>query len=585
MFETSQHIQGRRLTADNESNSLRALLFKDQFKADVICPHLFMARPNRDTEPKHTTSKLNNDKITTDGCDSPNHSSSCQPSSIKSEPTETRQLNVESECTSTRSSYKMKRKSFGSESEKRRGERFQREREMSTAMWKTSRDRYKADEGGDYNSDQSEKDEAEDNNSLSGSSAHVCDFSCPLIAQGECPNASNSKGKKGRKGRQRSSFGSSNQLSSLLASDHRDFLMGSMATPCLDPLISTSITDLTGVIEADYGHQWRYNVRRRALGLARRRPALIPTSEDLLPHCKFSCQAQQESGPTPCHHRRVKQGRILQDQQLNFHGHHHEENESVKCYSDPTTTENPLTSQTTCHRQYDILSLEDTDTGHQLYATRQKNQKLATTTSCAITAEDTRKPSGLISHVSPKTGGVKGKCSDSLSLTSSDDSDVDTKPAEKSPTVRSHRLGSFLSAGSKSSDLPSNERHDQLVEIGQCMVKVTRCFQHLRFPSTLEPHSKIYVSWLFLVTLAFMYNAVVIPLRGVFPYQTSDNLRYWMTADYFCDLVYLLDILVFKSRLRFINNGIDECARTETRKKYMEKWRFKCSGQPLAEIA
>ena len=69
---------------------------------------------------------------------------------------------------------------------------------------------------------------------------------------------------------------------------------------------------------------------------------------------------------------------------------------------------------------------------------------------------------------------------------------------------------------------------------------------------------KIYVSWLFLVTLAFMYNAVVIPLRGVFPYQTPDNLRYWLAADYVCDFVYLLDIVVFKSRLRFINNGIDE---------------------------
>ena len=69
---------------------------------------------------------------------------------------------------------------------------------------------------------------------------------------------------------------------------------------------------------------------------------------------------------------------------------------------------------------------------------------------------------------------------------------------------------------------------------------------------------KIYISWLFLVTLAFMYNAIVIPLRGVFPYQTVHNLNYWLIGDYLCDGVYLIDILLFKCRLRFANNGIVE---------------------------
>ncbi|GFS00676.1 cyclic nucleotide-gated cation channel [Elysia marginata] len=170
----------------------------------------------------------------------------------------------------------------------------------------------------------------------------------------------------------------------------------------------------------------------------------------------------------------------------------------------------------------------------------------------------------------------KSRSSDSQSLTPSEDSDADAKSEARSG--RSHRLGSFLSIGSKSTDPFSDDVHDQFVGVGHCRFKAPRCFKHMRFPSTLEPHSKIYVSWLFLVTLAFMYNAVVIPLRGVFPYQTAENLRYWLAADYVCDLVYLLDIIVFKSRLRFINNGIDECARTETRKRYMEKWSFKNVG-------
>lgn len=64
--------------------------------------------------------------------------------------------------------------------------------------------------------------------------------------------------------------------------------------------------------------------------------------------------------------------------------------------------------------------------------------------------------------------------------------------------------------------------------------------------------------WLALVTLCFTYNVSVIPLRGVFPYQTPSNVTYWLICDYLSDLVYLLDILVFKPRLTFLNSGLLE---------------------------
>jgi hypothetical protein len=38
-----------------------------------------------------------------------------------------------------------------------------------------------------------------------------------------------------------------------------------------------------------------------------------------------------------------------------------------------------------------------------------------------------------------------------------------------------------------------------------------------------EPQSSIYISWLFIVSLAFVYNAIVIFLRSVFPYETDKN--------------------------------------------------------------
>lgn len=69
---------------------------------------------------------------------------------------------------------------------------------------------------------------------------------------------------------------------------------------------------------------------------------------------------------------------------------------------------------------------------------------------------------------------------------------------------------------------------------------------------------KIYMCWLALVTLCFTYNVSVIPLRGIFPYQTPRNVTYWLICDYISDLVYLLDILVFKPRLTFLNSGLLE---------------------------
>lgn len=38
-----------------------------------------------------------------------------------------------------------------------------------------------------------------------------------------------------------------------------------------------------------------------------------------------------------------------------------------------------------------------------------------------------------------------------------------------------------------------------------------------------EPQSSLYISWLFVVSLAFIYNAVVLLLRSVFPYETPAN--------------------------------------------------------------
>ncbi|RWS09034.1 uncharacterized protein B4U79_14161 [Dinothrombium tinctorium] len=70
-----------------------------------------------------------------------------------------------------------------------------------------------------------------------------------------------------------------------------------------------------------------------------------------------------------------------------------------------------------------------------------------------------------------------------------------------------------------------------------------------------DPQSYVYIIWLFFVCLAFLFNAYGILLRTVFPYQTNDNLPMLLALDYICDAIYVIDIILFKSRLKYTEEG------------------------------
>lgn len=57
------------------------------------------------------------------------------------------------------------------------------------------------------------------------------------------------------------------------------------------------------------------------------------------------------------------------------------------------------------------------------------------------------------------------------------------------------------------------------------------------------------------MTVAFVYNACVLPLRSAFPYQTPGNAALWLLADCLADLFYLADLVLVKPRLKFIDEG------------------------------
>uniref|UniRef100_A0A3P8U696 Cyclic nucleotide gated channel subunit beta 1b n=1 Tax=Amphiprion percula TaxID=161767 RepID=A0A3P8U696_AMPPE len=73
--------------------------------------------------------------------------------------------------------------------------------------------------------------------------------------------------------------------------------------------------------------------------------------------------------------------------------------------------------------------------------------------------------------------------------------------------------------------------------------------------SVLSLSDLMYVLWMFLVSLAWNWNVWFIPVRWAFPYQTPDNIYYWLLTDYLCDLIYILDITVFQPRLQFVHGG------------------------------
>ncbi|CAC5375292.1 CNGB1 [Mytilus coruscus] len=138
------------------------------------------------------------------------------------------------------------------------------------------------------------------------------------------------------------------------------------------------------------------------------------------------------------------------------------------------------------------------------------------------------------------------------------------------PPQRTHRIDSFI-PGHKPTPTgePEEEHH------------LFRCCRSTRFtckiPKVFEAQSKIYMGWLFFVTLTFMYNAYAIPLRASFQtrYMNDKNKLYWLLADYTADVIYLLDVLVFKPRLTYLVSGLNETDVKKTRKHYMKKSIFK----------
>ena len=85
----------------------------------------------------------------------------------------------------------------------------------------------------------------------------------------------------------------------------------------------------------------------------------------------------------------------------------------------------------------------------------------------------------------------------------------------------------------------------------------------------------MYIVWLCVVTSAFIYNLWGVPLRWAFHYQNEDNVYVWLTFDYICDAIYLLDTILVRPRLRFVRDGIWVQDVNECHKNYIRTFGFK----------
>ncbi|XP_065147835.1 cyclic nucleotide-gated channel beta-1-like [Paramisgurnus dabryanus] len=123
------------------------------------------------------------------------------------------------------------------------------------------------------------------------------------------------------------------------------------------------------------------------------------------------------------------------------------------------------------------------------------------------------------------------------------------------------------------------EKEEEKTEALCCKLKPQSRLGRLlryRFPASIDPFTNlIYVLWLFCVSLAFNWNAWMIPVRSAFPYQTPDNIHVWLLIDYLCDTIYILDILAFQPRLQFVQHGDIVSDKKEMRDNYIKAVRFK----------
>lgn len=60
----------------------------------------------------------------------------------------------------------------------------------------------------------------------------------------------------------------------------------------------------------------------------------------------------------------------------------------------------------------------------------------------------------------------------------------------------------------------------------------------------IDPNSKGHYAWLFIISLAILYNITMVIARSVFTQLQTDFLAVWFVLDYACDVMYVIDTII-----------------------------------------
>jgi hypothetical protein len=120
----------------------------------------------------------------------------------------------------------------------------------------------------------------------------------------------------------------------------------------------------------------------------------------------------------------------------------------------------------------------------------------------------------------------------------------------------------------------------------------------------IDSQSNFYLIWLALMSLVYIYNIISISIRFSFNYDnenyenstafalnslenvTNDtnpgfwkNLRvskrfYWSLTDYFCDIVYVADMFLVQTRIKYLEEGLWQSDIKSTSISYFKSWKF-----------
>ncbi|KAM9182753.1 cyclic nucleotide-gated channel beta-1 [Mergus octosetaceus] len=177
----------------------------------------------------------------------------------------------------------------------------------------------------------------------------------------------------------------------------------------------------------------------------------------------------------------------------------------------------------------------------------------------------------LVKLFKERTEKVKEKLTDPD--VTSDDESPSASPSKPAPTAPPPPPPAEAPPGDKA----AGDEH--YCEMLCCAFKCQPWMDRLKsyqFPSSIDPLTNLmYVLWLFFVVLAWNWNCWLIPVRWAFPYQTPSNIHFWLLVDYLCDLIYLLDIIVFQTRLQFVQGGDIISEKKAMKENYLHSQRFK----------